>query len=143
MVRAMSDLQIALFDLNGSDTLPGVPALLGGHCAACGYKFFPMQHYGCERCGETQALQERRLSGRGTLATFAKVHVHADPNLPPPFTVGSVKLEDDVVVRAFLDPAYAESASIGDLLVAKLAKQQRPGRGDFDLQFTRVDGAER
>ena len=39
-----------LFVDAGTDAVPDRPALIGGRCV-CGHVFFPMQTYGCEKCG--------------------------------------------------------------------------------------------
>ena len=68
-----------LFIDTGTDAVPDRPALVGGRCV-CGYVFFPMQTYGCEKCGRFgNDLKEVRLSGRGRLLAFAQVHLHARP----------------------------------------------------------------
>ena len=45
-----------------------VPTLKGGRCRACGYVFFPPQHYGCEVCGALPSeLESVPLRGSGVL----------------------------------------------------------------------------
>lgn len=100
----MDDLPLlkpALYQAQGSAGEPGHPALLGGACA-CGYVFFPMQGYGCERCGGRD-LQPRALSGAGRLLASARVHLHAGKGREAPFTVGSIKLDDGPIVRTLIE----------------------------------------
>jgi uncharacterized OB-fold protein len=79
------------------------PVLLGGTCT-CGHTFFPMQTYGCERCGRFgDALTPKPLSGRGRLIAAATVHTHTDPKRSAPFVVGTIALDDGPVVRTLLD----------------------------------------
>jgi uncharacterized OB-fold protein len=87
------------------------PVLLGGQCR-CGYIFFPMQTFGCERCGKNgDALQPKALRARGNLVTASIVHLHADKNRSTPFAIGTVALEEGPVIRAVLsDLASASSA---------------------------------
>lgn len=97
----MSDLlKPQLYRSQGSDADPTHPALLGGKCV-CGHVFFPMQHFGCERCGRTD-VSPRSLTGRGTLIASARVHLHAGKQREAPFTVGSIRLEDGPIVRTLL-----------------------------------------
>lgn len=93
-------LKPALYRAEGSDADPTHPALLGGICE-CGYVFFPMQTYGCERCGRTR-LMPHILSGRGKLLTSACVHLHGGKTRKAPFTVGSIALDDGPIVRTLL-----------------------------------------
>src|SRR5262245_20452118 len=80
----------------------GVPVLRGGRCR-CGYVFFPMQTYGCERCGcAGDALTPAALAGRGRLVATARVHLHADPARPAPFTIGTIALDAGPVIRTLL-----------------------------------------
>jgi uncharacterized protein len=61
--------------------------LRGGRCK-CGHVFFPMQHYGCERCGRSGSdLQPVDLTGQGVLAASVTVHLHARPERLAPFTM--------------------------------------------------------
>ncbi|HWU26283.1 MAG TPA: zinc ribbon domain-containing protein [Rhizomicrobium sp.] len=93
-------LKPALYRREGSTAAPARPALLGGKCV-CGYVFFPMQHYGCERCGSTE-LSPLALTGRGRLLASARVHLDTGKHRKAPFTVGSIKLEDGPIVRTIL-----------------------------------------
>jgi len=80
----------------------GVPWLLGGRCE-CGYVFFPMQRYGCERCGRNgPALSSVSLRAAGVLLASSLVHLHADKRRATPFTVGTIALDEGPVVRTLL-----------------------------------------
>lgn len=124
----------ALFRPQGTPADPNHPALLGGRCAACGFVFFPMQTYGCEACGST-ALEPFAISGRGRLASFARVHVHAGGGREAPFTVGSIALDDGGVVRALIDRDSEAALTHDAAMVAVLVPETRPGRGEHDLRF--------
>ena len=100
----MADLSLlkpALYRAEGSGAAPDHPALLGGVCA-CGYVFFPLQHYGCERCGGLD-LQPKILSGAGELLASARVHLHPGKGREAPFTVGSIRLDDGPIVRTLIE----------------------------------------
>jgi uncharacterized protein len=78
------------------------PVLKGGQCE-CGYLFFPMQHFGCEKCGRMgTALKPISLSGVGQLVSSCVVRVHADPNRIAPFIVGAIALDEGPVIRTIL-----------------------------------------
>ena len=78
------------------------PVLLGGECE-CGYVFFPMQTFGCERCGKSStALKPRNLRGVGRLMNSTIVHMHADKRRTPPFAIGTIALDDGPVIRTLL-----------------------------------------
>ena len=126
-----------LFDDTIGDEPPG---LLGGKCRTCGYQFFPYQGYGCLKCGSTD-LEEVRLAGRGEVLSTAKVHLHASPDRPTPFTIVEVRLNDGPCLRALADPDVAESLNVGVRVQSKLVPETREGRGAFDLRFTTVEGA--
>ena len=90
-------LKPGLYQAAGSAAEPGHPALLGGVCA-CGYVFFPLQTFGCERCGGSD-LQPKTLSGAGKLLASARVHLHPGKGREAPFTVVAVQLDDGPIVR--------------------------------------------
>jgi uncharacterized OB-fold protein len=127
----------ALFSEGGTEALPERPALLGGRCAGCGYVFFPMQAYGCERCGG-EALEPCSLTGRGTLVASAKVFLAAGEHRPAPFIVGSVITDDGAVVRSILEVGDDEQLTPGAWMVTKLVPELRPDRAAFDLRFILV-----
>ncbi|WP_083632878.1 hypothetical protein [Bradyrhizobium sp. NAS96.2] len=114
---------------------PADPILQGGRCR-CGYVFFPMQVYGCERCGSRgNALTPQPLSTRGTLLASALVHLHADKSRPAPFTIVKVALDDGPVVRTLLADDSCDIVP-GQRMTAKLVSLQRDdGETVFDLRF--------
>ncbi|MFI4935502.1 MAG: Zn-ribbon domain-containing OB-fold protein [Caulobacterales bacterium] len=127
-------LKPALYQAQGSAAEPGHPALLGGVCA-CGYVFFPLQQFGCERCGG-QDLRPRTLSGAGRLLASARVHLHAGKGREAPFTVGAIKLDDGPIVRTLIE---AEEAGLhpGTRMVTLLSPVvDAEGAPRVDLRFT-------
>jgi len=112
------------------------PSLSGGACT-CGYVFFPMQRYGCERCGRYgEHLTARALAGRGRLVASAVVHIHFGER-PAPFVVGAIALEDGPVVRTLL--AGTETAlTPGTPMVTTLVPiaPGEDGAPRVDLRFT-------
>jgi uncharacterized OB-fold protein len=131
----MATNPVVLFSTQGTLALPNHPALNGGCCAKCGSVFFPMQTYGCERCG-SQQLEARTLSGRGKLICSARVHMSADQLRPAPFVVGSIKLDDGAVVRSVLAVEPDFKLAPGTVMITILVPETRPDRGEFDLRFT-------
>jgi uncharacterized OB-fold protein len=129
-------LKPALYRAEGSATAPDHPALLGGQCR-CGYIFFPMQRYGCERCGSIE-VAPRALSGSGTLLASARVHLHAGKNRQAPFTVGSIALVDGPIVRTILiddDVAFRP----GNRVVTQLVDvRDAEGNARRDLRFKKA-----
>jgi uncharacterized OB-fold protein len=112
------------------------PILLGGRCT-CGHVFFPMQTYGCERCGATgSALAPAPLKGRGRLVATATVHLHADPARPAPFVVGTIALDDGPVVRTLIIDTKPEERRPGARVEAVLIAVARDdGTEALDLRF--------
>lgn len=129
-------LKPGLYRAEGSVVRPDRPALLGGVCAGCGYVFFPLQAYGCERCGGA-ALEPRVLSGAGRLLAAARVHLHAGKGREPPFTIGSIALDDGPIVRTLIDDGD-EPPRPGARMVSILAPAATPeGEARLDLRFVR------
>jgi uncharacterized OB-fold protein len=127
-------LKPALYREAGSEAAPDHPALLGEVCA-CGYVFFPLQPYGCERCGSLD-LAPRALSGTGRLLASARVHLHGGKGREAPFTVAAVALDDGPIVRTLIvgdePPLHA-----GDRMVTLLAPVlDADGAPRLDLRFT-------
>ena len=113
-------------------------ALQGGRCS-CGYVFFPMQRYGCERCGQTgDALSPYALSGNGTLIAWVKVHVHADMRRAVPFIVATIALDDGPVIRTLLTDVPSPGVT---RVSASLAPIQTDTASEMlDLRFVPVSG---
>jgi uncharacterized OB-fold protein len=128
-------LKPGLYRAEGTDAAPARPALLGGECSVCGYVFFPMQSYGCEKCGSVE-LRPRTLSGVGRLLAAARVHLHAGKGREAPFTVGSIQLDDGPIVRTLLIDD-SRSPSPGARMATTLAPAVSPeGEPRLDLRFT-------
>ncbi|MGY4154185.1 MULTISPECIES: Zn-ribbon domain-containing OB-fold protein [unclassified Bradyrhizobium] len=111
--------------------------LKGGRCR-CGYVFFPMQTYGCERCGSHgDALTPCELSTNGVLLAEATVHLHADKNRPAPFTIVKVALDDGPVIRTLLADDSAPVAQ-GQRVTGRLVPttQSESGETVLDLRFS-------
>jgi len=114
------------------------PNLLGGRCE-CGYIFFPMQQFGCERCGKFgSSLEAVSLRGSGKLVTATVVHMHADKRRPAPFAVGTIALDDGPVVRALLSD-LALASQLQSAIVAEFAVvTNEDGTQARDLRFKRA-----
>ena len=123
-----------LFSTEGTAALSDHPALLGGKCGTCGYVFFPMQSYGCERCG-SESLKPLSLTGRGRLLASAEVSMSPGAWLPAPYTIGSIMLDDGAFVRAILDVPPGVPVKIDQVVVTRAVPQTRPDRGEHDLRF--------
>ena len=124
-----------VYSAEGTPGLPDRPALKGGRCI-CGHVFFPMQSYGCEKCGRHgEALRPALLSGRGRLIASARVHLHAGRR-PAPFTIGAVALDDGPLVRTLLAEPAIDLAS-GRTMLAVLVATRDPETGEprLDLRF--------
>lgn len=129
-------LKPRLYSEGTSDGADSTARLKGGRCR-CGYVFFPMQTYGCERCGSHgDALTPCELSATGKLLAEATVHLHADKNRPPPFTIVKVALDDGPVIRTLLADDSAAVAS-GQRVTGKLVPvQSESGETVLDLRFS-------
>ena len=113
-----------------------IPVLHGGRCR-CGYIFFPMQTYGCERCGRYgDALTPYALVARGTALAAATVHIHADKNRPAPFTIVKIALDDGPVIRTLL-AEHSAAVSPGQHMIAKLVPVRHSETSEtlLDLRF--------
>jgi uncharacterized OB-fold protein len=123
---------------------PDGSAVLKGGCCECGYVFFPMQHFGCERCGRSgESLKPFALSGRGRLVASSLVHMHADAKREAPFVVGTIALDEGPVVRTLL--TTTSEPPIGDVplrAIAVLASAKAAdGSECLDLRF-QIEGAQ-
>lgn len=124
-------LKPALYARNGDQP----PLLLGGRCE-CGYVFFPMQTFGCERCGKFgDALQPMTLQGRGQLRSAATVHIHADERRRAPFVIGTIALDDGPVIRTVLLDAPADHVAPGTRVEATLTPVDTDAGQALDLRF--------
>ena len=116
-----------------------IPTLRGGRCE-CGYVFFPMQSFGCERCGRSgSSLTPISLTGRGRLRAAATVHVHADAKRTAPFVIGTIELEDGPIIRTLLLDAPPDREAPGTRVEAVLVPVESPdGEEALDLRFRPV-----
>jgi uncharacterized OB-fold protein len=112
------------------------PVLLGGACS-CGYVFFPMQRFGCERCGNNgTALSPKTLRARGKLITATVVHMHADKRRPTPFAIGVIALEAGPVVRSLLSDIASAQLGVGKTVTAEFVSVALEGGTQArDLRF--------
>jgi uncharacterized protein len=132
--------QPELYSANAETT----PALNGGRCQACGYVFFPPQHYGCEVCGAPpEKLEPVSIRGSGTLHSFATVHLHQSKSIQTPFTVGVIVLDDGPTTRSLLTARTDEGLKIGDRVESVLVPSGSDEHGNevVELRFTKVGGA--
>jgi len=127
-------LKPALYRASGSAAEPGHPTLLGGACA-CGYVFFPLQAYGCERCGGTD-LQPKTLSGAGRLLASARVHLHPGKGREAPFTVGAIALDDGPIVRTLIEEGRGDPRPGRRMAATLVAVEDAEGAPWLDLRFT-------
>jgi uncharacterized protein len=114
------------------------PVLLGAQCR-CGYVFFPLQTFGCEKCGaQGDAIASKTLQAVGTLVTAAHVHMHADKRRTAPFAIGTIKLDDGPVIRTML----SNTQMAGELGIRVQGEWVQvtsdEGRAAMDLRFNRV-----
>jgi uncharacterized OB-fold protein len=126
-------LKPALYRSEGTASVPTRPALLGGICDN-GHVCFPLQHYGCERCGAAD-LRPRPLSGVGRLLASARVHLHHGKGREAPFTVGAIQLDDGPIVRTLIlaeEAPLAVGARMATILVPAADTEGRPC---LDLRF--------
>lgn len=124
-----------VYSAESTSSLPDHPALKGGRCI-CDHVFFPMQHYGCEKCGRHgEALRPALLAGRGRLIASARVHLHAGRR-PAPFTIGTIVLDDGPLVRTLLAEPAVDLAS-GRTMITVLVAIRDPETGEsrLDLRF--------
>ena len=128
-------LKPALYSEAGTSALPDHPALVGGRCV-CGHIFFPMQTYGCEKCGRHGGdLSPVTLSGRGTLLASATVHMHMGKGRQAPFLVGSIELDDGPMVRTLIVESDDKLAP-GDIMLTTLVPVTVGEDGEcLDLRF--------
>ncbi len=121
-------LKPLIYKEEGTPSLPESPALLGGKCS-CGYVFFPIQSYGCEKCGQHgDALQSIELTGRGKIVASTQVHLHAGKR-ETPFVVAAIELEDGPVVRTLMDKPDVQ-VNPGDAVVSVLVNTADPETGE-------------
>ncbi|MHB8530177.1 MAG: Zn-ribbon domain-containing OB-fold protein [Caulobacteraceae bacterium] len=127
-------LKPTLYRAAGTAEAPDRPALLGAVCGR-GHVFFPLQRYGCERCGSLD-LEPRALCGLGRLLASARVRLHAGKGREAPFTVGSIQLDDGPIVRTLIEAGEDMTLGAGTRMATTLvAVVDADGRGCLDLRF--------
>jgi uncharacterized OB-fold protein len=117
------------------------PPLNGGKCRACGYVFFPPQRYGCESCGAPpEKLDAVQLAGRGTLHSYATVHLHMGKDIETPFTIGLIVLDDGPAVSSTLTNRTDEGLAIGDRMKSVLVTTATDQEGNeaVELRFAKA-----
>ena len=103
--------------------------LLGTRCSKCQHVAFPRQHYGCEKCGSLE-LVDVDLPARGTLTSFATVHLHQSKSIAAPFVIGEIKLDAGPTIRLTLVEANDRDLRIG-------ARMRGVFLQSAELRFTR------
>ena len=94
--------------------------LLAVRCAECGRVAFPRQAYGCEACGSTRS-EDVELDARGTLLSFATVHLHQSKSIAAPFVIGEIALDAGPTIRTTLVEASDSGLAIGARMRGRLA----------------------
>jgi len=120
------------------------PSLNGGRCRSCGYVFFPPQRYGCESCGAPpEKLEAVQLGGRGTLHSYATVHLHMGRDIEAPFTIGLIVLDDGPAISSTLANRTDEGLAIGDRMKSVLvtASTDQAGNEMVELRFAKAEGS--
>jgi uncharacterized OB-fold protein len=70
-------------------------------CLGCGHHQFPPRPH-CVRCGGVE-LEWRRAGGEGTIYSLTVVRFPVAPELPPPYAVALVELDEGPRLLANLD----------------------------------------
>jgi len=122
--------QLAHPDLYGPDA-----RLFAVRCADCGRVAFPRQHYGCEVCGSARG-EDVELDARGTLLSFATVHLHQSKSIAAPFVIGEVGLDGGPTLRLTLVEPDDRGLRIG-ARVRGVLHPAPGGEGALELRFTR------
>jgi len=97
--------------------------LLGVQCPACRYIAFPRHGYGCEKCGAV-GLVDVTLPARGTLTSFATVHLHQSKSIAAPFVIGEIKLDAGPTVRLTLVEPSDDTLRIGERMKGVMFKSE-------------------
>jgi uncharacterized OB-fold protein len=75
---------------------------------------FPVERYGCERCGALPADHEHvDLPARGRVRAYARVHRHHQPDPPAPFVVVQADLANGPSLKAVL---VGDEVAAGDVV---------------------------
>lgn len=120
----------------GTFTVPGdadTPSeLLGGYCRACRKLYYPRPQY-CPSCLE--AVESRKVGGRGTVHSFTVVRTKPPLGLPQPYCVGYVDLDaSGLRVFGLLDPDRVEDVELGTRVRLTVRSMGHDGRGAARLR---------
>lgn len=112
------------------------PHLRGQRCGNCGRVAFPPNPYGCETCGMSgDAVTDMRLAGRGRLLAFVTTNHANQRDIPVPYTVASIALEDGPVIRALMTTPSDYGLKVNDIVEAVIvAAPSTEGTGQ-ELRF--------
>jgi hypothetical protein len=128
----------ALVGFFRSDTGAVEVVLRGGICRDCGRRFFPLQGYGCERCGSIH-LEGVMLPATGTVAAKAQVHIHKGAPPVPALTVAMIDLDAGLSVRGLL-AEVPNAPRTGERVKAVLVPMANPdGVECLDVRFAALD----
>ncbi|MBT0566837.1 OB-fold domain-containing protein [Williamsia sp. CHRR-6] len=108
----LTSAQPELYSVDDSGT-----PVLKGLTDPDGNVFFPFQQYGSEATGAYgDQLTAIDLAGTGTVTARAEVHHHPSADIPTPFTVAAIELDEGPLIRGVL--ADGVTASVGDRVQA-------------------------
>jgi uncharacterized OB-fold protein len=107
--------------------------LFAVRCADCGRVAFPRQRYGCEVCGGARS-EDVELEARGTLLSFATVHLHQSKSIAAPFVIGEIGLDGGPTLRLTLVEADDRALRIGARMCGVLHPAPG-GEGALELRF--------
>jgi uncharacterized protein len=86
-------------------------------CVDCGHRQHPPRAL-CTRCGTTQGLELRAVSGRGTVDSWTVVHRAPRPDVALPYTVVRIRLDEGPILLSVLDdPPGAPEPILGTPVV--------------------------
>lgn len=89
----------------------GQYGLVGGRCPACQRNFYPRPDF-CPLC--LQPVQQHNLGGKGQIYSVTVVRTRAPYQLPEPYAVGYVDLEDSGLrIFGLFAPQATEQLRIG------------------------------
>jgi uncharacterized OB-fold protein len=82
-------------------------------CATCGHRQHPPRAL-CVRCGTTGGLRFDPVSGRGVVDAWTVVHRAPRPDVPVPYTVVRIRLDEGPILLSNLaDPPGAPEPELG------------------------------